>query len=85
VEIVFVATAAQTQTLLPMNKNRILVVDDDPRLSTLVKKILEGTELYEVQEENRPHNVLKAAHQFRPAAILMDVDMPGKDGGEVAR
>ena len=67
-----------------MNKARILVVDDDPRLSALVKKILEGTGLYEVQEENRSHNVLMVARQFKPNAIVLDVDMPGKDGGEVA-
>ncbi|MEI8340637.1 MAG: response regulator [Verrucomicrobiota bacterium] len=68
-----------------MNKARILVVDDDPRLSALVKKILEGTTLYEVQEENRSYNVLSAARNFMPDAIVLDVDMPGKDGGEVAR
>jgi len=67
-----------------MNKFRVMVVDDDPRLSGLVKKILEESNLYEVLEENRPFHVLMAARQFTPDAIIMDVDMPGKDGGEVA-
>jgi CheY-like chemotaxis protein len=68
-----------------MNKAKILVVDDDPKLSRLVKVVLEKTAEYEVQEENRSSNAVAAARAFRPAAILLDVDMPGKDGGELAR
>jgi DNA-binding response OmpR family regulator len=68
-----------------MNKHKILVVDDDPKLSHLVKTILEKTTLYEVQEENRSSAALATAKAFGPDMILLDVDMPGKDGGEVAR
>ena len=68
-----------------MEKAKILVVDDDPKLSRLVKLFLERTKLYEVIEENRSSHALETARAIRPAAILLDVDMPGKDGGEVAR
>src|SRR4051794_14390662 len=68
-----------------MEKAKILVVDDDPKLSRLVKLFLEKTKLYEVIEENRSSHALETARSIRPAAILLDVDMPGKDGGEVAR
>jgi CheY-like chemotaxis protein len=68
-----------------MNKSKILVVDDDPKLSRLVKTILEKTALYQVQEENRSSAALAAAKLFEPDMILLDVDMPGKDGGDVAR
>jgi CheY-like chemotaxis protein len=68
-----------------MSKTKILVVDDDPKLSRLVKVVLEKTDLYEVQEENRSANAVNTARAFLPAAILLDVDMPGKDGGELAR
>lgn len=64
---------------------KILVVDDDPKLSRLVKIYLEHTKLYEVVEENRSANALRTARLVAPAAIVLDVDMPGKDGGEVAR
>jgi CheY-like chemotaxis protein len=67
-----------------MEKTKILVVDDDPKLSRLVKLFLEKTKLYEVIEENRSSHALETARSVRPAAILLDVDMPGKDGGEVA-
>jgi CheY-like chemotaxis protein len=68
-----------------MNKLKILVVDDDPKLSRLVKTILEKTGEYEVREENRSSAALATGRAFIPDMILLDVDMPGKDGGDVAR
>ena len=68
-----------------MNQTRILVVDDEPNLSDLVRLFLEKTKRFEVRVENRPGNVLAAAREFRPEMVLLDVDMPGQDGGEVAR
>jgi DNA-binding response OmpR family regulator len=69
----------------PMNSSRILVVDDDPSLSGLVRLFLEQTMRFEVRVENRPTLALSAAREFRPQVILLDVEMPGKNGGEVAR
>src|SRR5690606_15232490 len=68
-----------------MGKIRILAVDDDYRFSGLLKLTLEGTGRYEVLVENRPQAALASARFFLPQLILMDVDMPGKTGGEVAR
>jgi CheY-like chemotaxis protein len=67
-----------------MNKNRILVVDDDPNISRLVGILLTKLGGHEVRIENRPHAALAAAGEFLPHLIVLDVDMPGKDGGEVA-
>jgi twitching motility two-component system response regulator PilH len=66
-------------------KSKILIVDDDPKLSHLMAMILSRAGGYEVLEENRPFAALATARQFRPDAILLDVDMPGKDGGTLAR
>jgi len=68
-----------------MNKPRILIVDDDEGFSRLVQLVLEKAKLYEVKIENRSLNALAAARKFKPELILLDVDMPGFDGGEVAR
>jgi CheY-like chemotaxis protein len=68
-----------------MEKIKIMVVDDDPKLSRLVKIFLENTRLYTVLEENRSSQALQTAREYKPNAILLDVDMPGKDGGELAR
>ena len=68
-----------------MNKRRILVVDDEPNLSELVRMFLERTQRFDVRVENRSAHAVAAAREFRPEMILLDVDMPGKDGGQVAR
>jgi DNA-binding response OmpR family regulator len=68
-----------------MAKSKILVVDDDPKLSRLVATILDRVGGYDVVEENRPFSVVATARNFRPDLVLLDVDMPGKDGGTVSR
>ncbi len=68
-----------------MANSKILVVDDDPKLSRLVATILNRVGGYDVCEENRPFAALATARQYRPDLILLDVDMPGKDGGTISR
>jgi CheY-like chemotaxis protein len=65
-------------------KPRVLVVDDEPALSTLVRISLEETGLYEVLVENLSFQALATARRFQPHVIVLDVNMPGKDGGDVA-
>jgi len=65
-------------------KKRILVVDDKASDSQLVRLCLEQTNDYVVREENNPKKALTAAVEFRPHLILLDVRMPGMDGGELA-
>ena len=67
-----------------MLKPRILIVDDDVNLSGLVALVLRKSGLYEVCVENRSSQALTVAQEFRPDLVLLDVDMPGKDGGVVA-
>jgi CheY-like chemotaxis protein len=66
-----------------MSKTKILVVDDDPNLSRLIGVILKLGAGYEVTEENHSSAALETARRIRPHLIVMDVDMPGKDGGSV--
>ena len=68
-----------------MSKTRVLIVDDDVNLSRLAGMILETSGTYEVMIVNESARALSAALQFRPDAMLLDIDMPGKDGGDLAR
>ena len=65
-------------------KKRILVVDDQAQNTRLLKLYLERTDDYGVREENDAKAALAAAEEFEPHLILLDVMMPGLDGGELA-
>lgn len=67
-----------------MSNSRIMIVDDDPKLSGLLAIILNRMGGYEVKEENRSFSAVATARAFQPHLILLDVDMPGKDGGMVS-
>jgi DNA-binding response OmpR family regulator len=66
------------------NKKRILVVDDEPSITRLLKINLEDTNHYLVQVESSALRVLETAQRFHPDLILLDVMMPDGDGGDVA-
>ena len=68
-----------------MKKVKIMIVDDDLSLTETVSRILEETGLYEILVVNKSGRAFFSARQFRPDLILLDLDMPGKDGCEVAR
>ena len=72
-----------TDPLIP-GKKRILAVDDRASNTRLVKLYLEQTNDYVVREENDPKAALAAAVEFQPHLILLDVMMPGLDGGDLA-
>ncbi len=67
-----------------MAKKRIMIVDDEAPFTRLLKLSLEQGEQYTVQVENNASKALQAAHQFVPDLVLMDVMMPGIDGGALA-
>jgi CheY-like chemotaxis protein len=66
-----------------MKLKRILVVDDEPGFTRLLKLNLEKTGRFEVRTVNQAPATLTAAREFKPDLILLDVVMPGMDGGDV--
>ena len=64
---------------------RILVVDNEPASTRLVRLTLERSGLFEVCEVNDPLAALATAHRFQPHLVLLDVEMPALDGSGVAR
>jgi CheY-like chemotaxis protein len=67
-----------------MTKRKILVVDDEGGMTRMIKRNLESTNRYEVRTENSSAAAVPAAREFQPDLILLDVMMPGMDGGAVA-
>lgn len=67
-----------------MTKKRILIVDDEPSITQLLRLNLEKSGLYAVRTENAADRVLGALPEFKPDLILLDVMMPGMDGGTLA-
>ena len=67
-----------------MSKTKVLIVDDDIATSRLLAVGLEKTGSFSVVVENVATRAASTAHEFRPNMILLDVCMPGADGGDVA-
>ena len=72
------------KTTMKTEKKRILAVDDQASNTRLLKLYLERTNDYVVREVNDAKAALSAAEEFQPHLILLDVMMPGMDGGELA-
>jgi DNA-binding response OmpR family regulator len=66
-----------------MAKTKVLIVDDDMAASRLLALGLERTG-YQVKVENVATHALATTQEFKPDVILLDVCMPGADGGDVA-
>ncbi len=67
-----------------MTKRKILIVDDEPSITQLLRLNLEKTGHYTIRTENTAERVLSALQEFQPELILLDVMMPGMDGGTLA-
>lgn len=66
-----------------MDKKRILIVDDEPDFTHMIKLNLEATGDYEVLTENHGALGLKTARRFKPDMIFLDIIMPDMDGPQL--
>jgi len=67
-----------------MDKERILVVDDDPEALALLRALLESHG-FAVHTASDGTTALHCLHQAAPDLIILDVLMPGLDGKEVCQ
>ena len=72
---------AEEPLLIPGQK-QILVVDDDRKARSLLRAWLKA-EGYAVAEASTGDEGIKQAKELLPAAIILDILMPGKDGWQV--
>ena len=67
-----------------MTKKKILVVDDEVPVTKLLKLILERSGRYEIRCENAGAQAVSAAKSYRPDLVLLDVNLPDMEGGEIS-
>ena len=67
------------------NKKRILIIDDEEDICNFTKSILERTGNYQVLTAAKAQTGIDLAKENLPDMIILDVNMPDIDGGEVAR
>ncbi|MBI5879005.1 MAG: response regulator transcription factor [Chloroflexi bacterium] len=63
---------------------RILVVDDDADIVRLISDYLLDSS-YEVITATNGRQALRAAFEYRPDLVLLDIGMPGMDGWDVCK
>jgi len=64
-----------------MNKQKILIVDDEPALlESIVKYYIESREPYELFQALNGETALQVVHKVVPDLVLTDWDMPVMDG-----
>lgn len=62
----------------------ILVVEDNESIRELIQIVLKGAG-HEVEAVGDAEQALERARTIRPGVILMDIQLPGMDGLELAR
>ena len=62
----------------------VLIVDDHPGFRAFARALLEAEGLDVVGEAEDAASALAAASQLRPLLVVLDIQLPGLDGFEVA-
>ena len=66
----------------PLKGRRILVVDDEPDVCTFLRAVFEDNGA-KVQSAGDGDQGIQAARTWKPDLITLDLNMPGRDGGQV--
>ena len=68
---------------LSTEKRRVLLIDDERDVTESLSVNLEATGEFSVRSVNDPRQAIATAREFEPHVIVLDVVMPGMDGGDV--
>lgn len=66
-----------------MRSTRILIIDDEPDFTALLRANLMEAGDFLVREVNDSADAVKVAREFCPHLCVIDVVMPGMDGGDI--
>jgi DNA-binding response OmpR family regulator len=67
-----------------MSKGKVLIVDDEPLITTLISTVLEN-EGYDISTSNSPEEGLELVINDSPDLLILDIGMPKIDGYEFCR
>ncbi len=67
-----------------MSNEPILIVDDNP-MNLKLERVLLEVEKYQVKTAKDAEETFQVLQHFRPRLILMDLQLPGMDGVELAQ
>ena len=62
---------------------RILIIDDEKEFTDLLQVQIRRHGNVHLRVVNKSTDAIAAARQFKPSVILLDIVMPGLDGGEL--
>ena len=65
-----------------MNKKTILIAEDDLGFSKILQKVFEEND-FKVHHADNGISALKIYNNYDPAVLLLDIDLPEKNGWEV--
>jgi CheY-like chemotaxis protein len=68
--------------MIDLSQYRILVVDDEPDSREFISTILEDGGAAVIEAKNG-EEALDLARKEKPDLVTLDLEMPGKDGGQV--
>jgi CheY-like chemotaxis protein len=68
-----------------LRKARILVIDDEEDICHFTKTVLERTGKFEVAVSTDSAKGIALAKANQPDLVILDINMPNIDGGEVAQ
>ena len=63
---------------------KILIIDDEKDFTAMLSTSLIRTGRYRVKVENDSTKAIETAQSFMPDLILLDIVMPGIDGGDLS-
>ena len=65
--------------------DKIVIIEDDPGIRTVLRLALKGAGFADVVAEERGDSGLRAVLRERPALVILDLMLPGMDGLSVCR
>ena len=69
----------------PAETPRILLVDDEPSITDVVKMVLGQIGGYQIESELDPRLALQRIESFHPDLLILDTYMPHMSGMEIAQ